>query len=194
MAPATSPVEPLGREDAPGGAGSGALSCRTSIGATTWLRGSRSYALSMTGAAQFPRRSALRAALALGAASAVGVTLTGSMGGFGALLLASDLGPARVTGVVAASAALWRTGAETPAGAYDDREDFDRHSIFGRVDRLAGIPVRLDCGRSDPFVAANRALAEQLPGVEAHFDAGGHEDAWWRTHAAAEMAWLAARA
>ncbi len=117
-----------------------------------------------------------------------------SMGGFGALLLASDLGPARVTGVVAASAALWRTGAETPVGAYDDREDFDRHSIFGRIDRLAHIPVRLDCGRSDPFVAANRALAERLSGVEAHFDPGGHEDAWWRAHAAAEMAWLAARA
>jgi dienelactone hydrolase len=117
-----------------------------------------------------------------------------SMGGFGALLLASDLGPARVSGVVAASAALWRTGAETPAGAYDDRADFDRHSIFGQVDRLAGIPVRLDCGRSDPFIAANRALAELLTGVETHFDPGGHEDAWWRAHAAAEMAWLAARA
>ncbi len=122
------------------------------------------------------------------------VSLLGwSMGGFGALLLASDLGAARVSGVVAASAALWRTGAETPAGAFDDREDFDRHSIFGRVDRLAGIPVRLDCGRSDPFIAANRALAQRLTGVEAHFDSGGHQDAWWRAHAPAEMAWLAAR-
>jgi pimeloyl-ACP methyl ester carboxylesterase len=87
-----------------------------------------------------------------------------SMGGFGALLLASDLGPTRVTGVVAASAALWRRAAETPAAAYDDRVDFDRHSIFGRLDRLAGIPVRLDCGRSDPFIAANRVLAERLAG------------------------------
>lgn len=116
-----------------------------------------------------------------------------SMGGFGALLLASDLGPQRVMGVVAASAALWTTGAQTPAGAYDDREDFDRHSIFGRIDRLARIPVRLDCGDSDPFIAANRALARRLPRVETHFEPGGHEDAWWRARAGAQMAWLAAR-
>jgi dienelactone hydrolase len=117
-----------------------------------------------------------------------------SMGGFGALLIASDLGPRRVTGVVAASAALWLRGSQTPARAYDGAADFDRHSIFNRVDRLADVPVRLDCGLSDPFIAANRALATRLPGVETHFEPGGHEDAWWREHAAAEMAWLAARA
>lgn len=128
----------------------------------------------------------------LPATSRIGL-LGWSMGGFGALLLASDLGPDRVTGVVAASAALWRTGAETPAGAYDDRADFDRHSIFGRVDRLAGIPVRLDCGLSDPFLAANRALAQRLADVETHFEPGGHEDSWWHARAGAEMAWLAAR-
>lgn len=128
----------------------------------------------------------------LSATTRVGL-LGWSMGGFGALLLASDLGPERVTGVVAASAALWGTGAETPAAAYDDRADFDHHSIFGRVGRLAGIHVRLDCGRSDPFIAANRALADRLTGVETHFDPGGHENGWWRSHAASEMTWLAAR-
>lgn len=117
-----------------------------------------------------------------------------SMGGFGTLLLAGDLGAARVNGVVAASAALWRTAAETPDVAFDDRADFERHSIFGRVSRLAGMPVRLDCGESDPFIRANRALAQRLPDVETHFEPGGHEDDWWRAHAAAEMTWLAARA
>ncbi|MDC5696865.1 alpha/beta hydrolase-fold protein [Intrasporangium calvum] len=117
-----------------------------------------------------------------------------SMGGFGALLLASELGRGRVTGVVAASAALWRTAGETPAGAFDDREDFDRHSILERADRLDGIPIRLDCGRSDPFIAANRALAERLSRVESHFEPGGHDDAWWRARATDEMDWLAALA
>jgi enterochelin esterase-like enzyme len=98
-----------------------------------------------------------------------------------------------VTGVVAASAALWLRGSDTPARAYDGREDFDRHSIFNRVEKLAGIAVRLDCGLSDPFIGANRALAARLPGVETHFEPGGHEDAWWTDHAAAEMAWLARR-
>lgn len=117
-----------------------------------------------------------------------------SMGGFGALLLASDLGAARVNAVVAASAALWRTAAETPAAAYDNRLDFVRHSVFGRVTRLAGIPVRLDCGESDPFIEANRALAQRLTNVETHFGPGGHQDDWWRAHSAAEMQWLAAHA
>lgn len=116
-----------------------------------------------------------------------------SMGGFGALLLASDLGAARVNGVVAASAALWRTAGEAPAVAFDGRADFERNSVFGRVQRLSGIPVRLDCGESDPFIGANRALARQLGHVETRFDPGGHEDDWWRAHAAAEMQWLAAR-
>ncbi|MFM6850367.1 MAG: alpha/beta hydrolase-fold protein [Terrabacter sp.] len=114
-----------------------------------------------------------------------------SMGGFGALLLASDLGASRVTGVVAASAALWLRGSETPARAYDGREDFERHSIFNRVEQLADIPVRLDCGLSDPFIAANRILAGRLARVETHFEPGGHDDAWWSGHAAAEMGWLA---
>ena len=61
--------------------------------------------------------------------------------------------------MVAASAALWLKGSQTPARAYDGRSDFDRHSIFNRLSRFAGIPVRLDCGTSDPFIAANRALA-----------------------------------
>ena len=129
----------------------------------------------------------------LPATSRVGL-LGWSMGGFGALLLASDLGPQRVAGVVAASAALWRTGAETPAVAYDGKGDFDRHSIWGRVDRLARIPVRLECGLSDPFVEANRALAGRLAKVETHFEPGDHEDAWWAAHASAEMAWLSGRA
>ncbi|GAA2744716.1 alpha/beta hydrolase [Terrabacter aerolatus] len=121
------------------------------------------------------------------------VTLLGwSMGGFGALLLASDLGRSRVSGVVAASAALWLKGSQTPARAYDDRADFDAHSIFNRIARLEGIPVRLDCGTSDPFIAANRTLAGRLPGCEAHFTRGGHDDAFWSGNVATEMTWAAA--
>lgn len=134
---------------------------------------------------------ALRAA---GLAPTSAVTLLGwSMGGFGALLLATELGRGRVDAVVAASAALWLRGSETPARAFDGRADFDRQSIFNRLDRLAGIPVRLDCGTSDPFIAANRELARRLTSAEAHFTPGGHDDAFWSGNVAAELAWAAAR-
>ena len=52
-----------------------------------------------------------------------------SMGGFGALDLAR-LHPGRFCAVGGHSPALWRTGGETPAGAFDDAEDFSRHDLF----------------------------------------------------------------
>ena len=120
------------------------------------------------------------------------VTLLGwSMGGFGALLIASDLGRRRVRNVVAVSAALWLKGSQTPAAAYDGKADFDQHTIFRRTTRLHSIPVRLDCGTSDPFVAANRQLAERLPTAVHHFTSGGHDFSFWSSRAADQMRWVA---
>ena len=82
-----------------------------------------------------------------------------SMGGYGSLLLASELGPDRVSAVVAESAALWTEPGLSAPGAFDDRDDFEAHDVFERTAVLAQIPVRLDCGRSDPFVAGNKAFA-----------------------------------
>jgi S-formylglutathione hydrolase FrmB len=86
-----------------------------------------------------------------------------SMGGFGALDLARLTGR-RFCAVGGLSAALWRTGGETPAGAFDDAEDFARHDVlasaghhpFGR-----GL-VWLDVGSRDPFQRANVELARRL--------------------------------
>lgn len=122
------------------------------------------------------------------------VLLGWSMGGYGALRIACDLGPGRVRGVVAVSAALWRRASQTPAGAYDDRADFERNSVLEHIDTLARIPVRIDCGTSDPFVAANRFLASELVGAAARFTPGGHDESYWRAQAPGEMTWAAAKA
>jgi S-formylglutathione hydrolase FrmB len=113
-----------------------------------------------------------------------------SMGGYGALLLASRLGPGRVAGVVAASAALWQSPGDSAPGAFDDAADFDRNDVFAARTVLARMPVRLDCGRDDPFVVANRAFARGLPAATATFDAGAHTEEFWTAHAGAEMSWL----
>ena len=113
-----------------------------------------------------------------------------SMGGYGALLLATRLGPSRVAGVAAGSAALWQTPGESAPGAFDDREDFVRNDVFAARGKLRGIPVRLDCGREDPFIAANRAFARELPEATVTFDAGAHTEEYWTAHAGAQMAWL----
>jgi S-formylglutathione hydrolase FrmB len=115
-----------------------------------------------------------------------------SMGGYGALLLAGRLGPSRVAGVAAASAALWQSSADSAAGAFDDSSDFARNDVFARRSVLATMAVRLDCGRDDPFIVANRALARELPSATATFDAGAHTEQYWTAHAGPQMSWLAA--
>jgi pimeloyl-ACP methyl ester carboxylesterase len=111
-----------------------------------------------------------------------------SMGGDGALLVASRLGPARVA---TASPALWRSAADSAAGAFDDSSDFARNDVFARRSVLAAMAVRLDCGRDDPFIVANRALARELPSAVATFDAGAHTEQYWTAHAGPQMSWLA---
>jgi hypothetical protein len=118
-----------------------------------------------------------------------------SMGGYGALLMATRLGRGRVAGVAAASAALWQSPADSAAGAFDGQDDFVRNDIFtAQAERkLRSMPVRLDCGRDDPFIVANHALASDLPDAVATFDNGAHTEEYWTAHAGAQMAWLRKR-
>jgi poly(3-hydroxybutyrate) depolymerase len=118
-----------------------------------------------------------------------------SMGGYGALLMATRLGRGRVVGVAAASAALWQSPGDSAAGAFDGRDDFVRNDVFTAQaqGKLRGIPVRLDCGRDDPFIVANRALARELPDAVATFDSGAHTEDYWTAHAGAQMGWLSKR-
>ena len=118
-----------------------------------------------------------------------------SMGGYGALLMATRLARGRVAGVAAASAALWQSPAGSAAGAFDDRDDFLRNDVFTTQakDKLRGISVRLDCGRDDPFILANRALARELPDAAVAFDDGAHTEEYWTAHAGAQMEWLGKR-
>jgi pimeloyl-ACP methyl ester carboxylesterase len=113
-----------------------------------------------------------------------------SMGGYGSLLLASELGPDRVSAVVAESAALWTDPRSSAPGAFDDAADFEAHDVFERTAILAQIPVRLDCGTSDPFVAGNKAFAAKLPSARLTLDAGGHTADYWQSHGAEQLRWI----
>jgi pimeloyl-ACP methyl ester carboxylesterase len=113
-----------------------------------------------------------------------------SMGGYGSLLLASQLGPDQVFAVVAESAALWTDAGLSAPGAFDDREDFEAHDVFARTAVLSKIPVRMDCGRSDPFVPGNRAFGKALPSAELTFDKGGHTAGYWTSHGGPQLTWV----
>jgi pimeloyl-ACP methyl ester carboxylesterase len=83
------------------------------------------------------------------------VALVGwSMGGYGAILGAEEH-PERFVAVAAASPAIFRTYDEMLAGAgdaFDSPEDFSRHDVIANAARLAGIPVRVDCGTRRPVL------------------------------------------
>jgi pimeloyl-ACP methyl ester carboxylesterase len=113
-----------------------------------------------------------------------------SMGGYGALLLASELGPDVVSAVVAESAALWTDAKLSAAGAFDGLSDFEAHDVFDRAEALRDIPIRLDCGRRDLFADANRAFASRTPSANLTIDDGDHTTEYWRSHAAAQLGWI----
>ncbi len=114
-----------------------------------------------------------------------------SLGGYGALLLASVMGPAGVAAVVAASPALWPSFAATEPDVFDDAADYDRNNIFTRVTQLAGIPLRVDIGDNDPFDAAVEQFRAQLtPTPEGGVSPGFHDAAFWMRVAPDEIAFL----
>jgi S-formylglutathione hydrolase FrmB len=98
-----------------------------------------------------------------------------SMGGGGALRLA-QAAPERLAAVVATSPAVAADGEEVAGAA-----------------RLRGLAVRVDCGETDPFADATRALAAGMPqGAEVHLAKGCHDGAFWQRQAPAQLRFLAA--
>ena len=107
-----------------------------------------------------------------------------SMGGFGALDLARFR---RFCAVGGHSAAMWRTGGETPQGAFDDAEDFARNDVLGAAaanPHLYGrAKVWIDVGTGDPFRSADTELARRLSRVRFHLWHGGHDSSYFEGHA-----------
>ncbi|MEE6175181.1 alpha/beta hydrolase-fold protein [Mycobacterium sp. 050134] len=114
-----------------------------------------------------------------------------SMGGYGALLLGGRLGPARTAAICAVSPALWLSAGAAAPGAFDNPDDLAANSVFG-MPALASIPIRVDCGDSDPFYAATKQFVAQLPNPPAGgFSPGGHNPAYWSSQLPAELTWIA---
>jgi S-formylglutathione hydrolase FrmB len=114
-----------------------------------------------------------------------------SMGGYGALLLGGRLGPARTAAICAVSPALWMSSGAAAPGAFDGADDFSANSVFG-MPALASIPIRVDCGDSDPFYDATKQFIAQLPNPPAGgFSPGGHNGEFWSSQLPAELIWMA---
>lgn len=108
-----------------------------------------------------------------------------SMGGYGALLGASDhLG--HVAAVAVASPAIWPSFAKTAPGAFDGPADFAAHDILSRVSTLRRLPTRIECGSGDPFIRVAMKLAREL-GAESSFSPGFHDAGYWRSRVRGQL-------
>ena len=81
------------------------------------------------------------------------------MGGYGALLLGAE---GHFCAIGGHSPALWFSGADSAAGAFDDAEDYARHDIVNHPPHYSA-PVWIDVGTEDPFHNARRALRARDP-------------------------------
>ncbi|MGH3532494.1 MAG: alpha/beta hydrolase [Mycobacterium sp.] len=114
-----------------------------------------------------------------------------SMGGYGALLLGSRLGPGRTAGICAVSPALFTSFTGSTRGAFDSYDDWKQNNVLG-LPALESIPLRVDCGTSDRFCPATRQFVAQLrTPPSGGFSAGGHDVSFWRQQLPGELAWLA---
>lgn len=113
-----------------------------------------------------------------------------SMGGYAAMLLGARLGAARTAAIAAVSPALWTSSGATAPGAFDGPEDYAANSVWG-LPALNEIPLRIDCGDSDPFYSATKQFIAQLPNPPAGgFSPGGHDGTFWSSQIGAELAWM----
>jgi S-formylglutathione hydrolase FrmB len=117
------------------------------------------------------------------------VVMGTSMGGYGAALLAQQ-DPKAFRGVIVSSGAIWRSPDYVAPGAFDGAADFAAHDVIAHAGELRGMPVRVDCGESDPFIQGNREFA-QAAGAAASFAPGCHDRGFWRRVAPAQVAWAA---
>ena len=114
-----------------------------------------------------------------------------SMGGYGALLLGGRHGPACTAAICAVSPARWLSPGAAAPGAFDVPDEWSANSVFG-MPSLASIPIRVDCGNSDPFYGATKQFVAQLPHPPAGgFSPGGHDPSFWSAQLPAELTWMA---
>jgi S-formylglutathione hydrolase FrmB len=112
-----------------------------------------------------------------------------SMGGFGAYDLAR-LYPGHFCAVGGDSPALWVSGGESAAGAFDNSEDFTHHDVIGEAEESTnpypGMKLWIDVGSEDPFRSADttfaKVLKEKGQSLQFHVWPGGHDQSYWQSH------------
>ena len=109
-----------------------------------------------------------------------------SMGGYGALLLGAQRHFCAIGGH---SPALWFSGADSAAGAFDNAADYARHDIVNHPPHYSA-PVWIDVGTEDPFHSAAVHYAHEIH-AQLHVWPGGHDSRYWHSHLRQYLAFYA---
>jgi enterochelin esterase-like enzyme len=121
-------------------------------------------------------------------------TMGVSMGGYGAILLGEKY-PHLISCVAAISPAIWTSYAQAQdanPGAYASAGDFATDDAVTHASALAGVPVRVASGDSDPFHPGVLALAKALPkGAVVELSPGCHTGAFFTEQEPPALAFLA---
>jgi pimeloyl-ACP methyl ester carboxylesterase len=116
-----------------------------------------------------------------------------SMGGYGAILLA-EKHPRLITAVAAIGPAIWTSYPQARAanpGAYASSAAFSAADVVTHARALAGKPIRVACGLSDPFHPGAQAFTQALPGAVADFAEGCHSSPFFTAQELPSLAFLA---
>jgi dienelactone hydrolase len=117
-----------------------------------------------------------------------------SMGGYGSLRLAPVVGARRVRAVAALSPALWTNPVDASTNGFADAEEYEQYSVMGHQRDLGHLPVRVDCGREDPFYPADRDYVDGFDRpVIATFEDGDHDAAYWTRMLPAQLGFVGRR-
>jgi S-formylglutathione hydrolase FrmB len=125
-----------------------------------------------------------------GSVAATGI----SMGGYGVLLLA-ERHPRLLSAVAAISPAVFTSYTQAigaDADAYASPRDFAADDVVAHAGRLAGTPVRIASGDSDPFHPGVEALASRLPvSADVTFTSGCHDGAFFAAQRSESLDFIA---
>lgn len=125
------------------------------------------------------------------------LALTGwSMGGWGALRLASNELHGKLKAIAPLSAPCYATFDAIPETGWMTRAQFDRNNFYNHPERLTDLPIFLACGKQDAFYPGNVSFAKKLrttPGVGplvTDFGRGAHTPQYWKSVAPAQLHFL----
>ncbi|ONI70458.1 hypothetical protein ALI144C_48310 [Actinosynnema sp. ALI-1.44] len=101
-----------------------------------------------------------------------------SMGAFGALRFTRTRKDLKA--VAAISPALFRDWPNAKAKrVFADQAHWEANEPLRHVDEIAGVPLGVWCGASDPFITVARALAGRARAAISSFTPGAHDESYW---------------